>query len=342
LINLPLGLAALLALVYKVPESYGARPAGAVDYPGAALAALGLAGLTYGFISAPSLGFGDARVFAALLGGVGALAGFVALEARSANPIMPLAVFRSRTFSGTNLLTLFLYGALSVGTFFLSLNLVIVQGYSQSQAGLAFTPFGMLLATFSRWTGGLADRYGPRRPLIAGPVLAGLGFLIWAFAGLTAGPSSYWSTFFPGVVVFGLGMAITVAPLTAAVMGAVASHSAGTASGINNAVSRIAGVLALAMLGALALALFADAVAQHTAGLPLSDVARAAVRRAAGQFGAAPPVEVAPEQASAVRLAFRQAFADMFQIVLLICAALAWLSAVIAALFVHDKAEVFE
>jgi len=233
LINIPLGVAALLVLLFKVPESRDEQAAPGIDYLGAALASLGLAGLTYGFISAPQLGFGDPLVFGTLLGGVIALAAFVLVEARSRHPMMPLQLFRSRTFSGANLLTLFLYGGLSVGIFFLSLNLVQAQGYSQSLAGLAFTPLAVLISVLSRLAGGLADRFGPRLPLIVGPSLAGLGFLLFAFVGLTAGPPSYWTTFFPGILLFGIGMAITVAPLTAAVMGALPSHYAGTASGIN-------------------------------------------------------------------------------------------------------------
>ena len=336
LINLPLGLAALLALLFKVPAFPGSDDSRTIDYAGAVLASLGLAGLAYGFISAPDYGFAHPRVLAALLGGTAALAIFVVVEARSQHPLMPLSLFRSRTFSGTNLLTLFLYAALSTGTFFLSLNLVQAQGYSQALAGFAFTPFGLILAALSRWTGSLADRHGPRLPLIAGPALAGLGLAIWAFTGLTAGPASYWTTFFPGIVVFGLGMAITVAPLTAAVMGSAGVSAVGAASGINNAVARIAGVLALAILGALALVLFAGALERHTAALPLSGPARAALQRSAAQLGGADvPPEVGIEQTAAVRLALRQAFVDMFRVVLLICAALAWVSAAMAALFVH-------
>ncbi len=164
LINIPLGVTALLVLFFKVPESHDEQAAPGIDYLGAGLASLGLAGLTYGFISAPRLGFGAPSVAGALLGGATALAAFVFVESRSNHPMMPLQLFRSRTFSGANLLTLFLYGALSVGMFFLSLNLVQAQNYSQSLAGLAFTPFAVLISVLSRLTGGLADRYGPRLP----------------------------------------------------------------------------------------------------------------------------------------------------------------------------------
>ncbi|HEY3229213.1 MAG TPA: MFS transporter, partial [Roseiflexaceae bacterium] len=272
------------------------------------------------------------------LAGVGALAAFVVVESRTPHPMLPLGLFRSRTFSGTNLLTLFLYGALSVGIFFLSLNLVQVQGYPQSVAGFAFTPFALLLGFLSRWTGGLADRYGPRPSLIIGPALAGLGFLLLSFVGLTNGPSDYWATFLPGIVVFGIGMAVTVAPLTTAVMGSVAAHYAGTASGINNAVSRTAGVLAIAIVGAAALLAFAGALEARTADIALPSQARTALRAQANQLGAAEvPTDIPPEQASAVRMAIRLAFVDTFRLVMLICAGLAWVSAIMAALLVERR-----
>lgn len=273
LINLPLGITTLLILHFKVPESCE-EDSGQIDYLGAVLATLGLAGATYGFISLPDLGFSDPRIYGILSGGIVALIACVVVEVRSDHPMIPLHLFKSRTFSGTNLLTLFLYAALSVVTFFFPLNLVQAQGYSQSIAGLADTPFALLLAGLSPWAGKLADRYGPRLPLIIGPSLAGLGFLLMACVGVTDGPSDYWTTFFPGVVVFGIGMAVTVAPLTTTVMGSVATHHSGMASGINNAVSRTGGVLAMAIVGAIALFVFAGALEAHTAQINLSSEVR--------------------------------------------------------------------
>ncbi|MDQ2997009.1 MAG: MFS transporter [Chloroflexota bacterium] len=338
LINIPLGIAALIVLFFKVPESRDQAASPSIDYLGAASASFGLAGLTYGFISAPRLGFGHPLVLGTLLGGVVALVAFVFVEARSDHPMMPLELFRSRTFSGVNLLTLFLYGALSVGLFFLSLNLVQAQHYSQSLAGLAFTPFAVLISILSRLTGGLADRYGPRLPLIAGPTLVGIGFLLFAFVGLTTGPASYWTTFFPGILIFGIGMAITVAPLTTAVMGALPAHYAGTASGINNAVSRTAGVLAIAIVGALALFVFASALDQRTATLGLPAHAIAALQADSARLGATNvPAGVTPEQSDVIRQAIRLAFIDAYRVVMVVCAGMAWLSAAMAALLVRGK-----
>jgi MFS family permease len=338
MINLPLGIIALIALYLRVPESRDEQAAGQIDVPGALLAALGLAGLTYGFITAPARGFGDLSVGGALAGGVIALAAFVRVEARSDHPMMPLRLFRSRAFSGANLLTLFLYGALNAGTFFLSLNLVQAQGYSLAVAGFAFTPFALILTALSRWAGGLVDRYGPRLPLMIGPSLAGAGFLVMAFSGLTAGPSHYWVTFFPGVVVLGMGMGVTVAPLTTTVMNSVETHQAGTASGVNNAVARTAGVLAIAVVGAIALLLFAGALQARTAPIALSGAARSALASEAAQLGAATaPPQVSPENVQAVQAAIKLAFVDTFRIVMLICTGLSWLSAMMAGLWLRRR-----
>lgn len=336
LINIPLGVAALIPLFLRVPESRNETSDGRIDFPGAVLLILALAGMTYGFISAPDAGFGDPRTLAALAIGVAALAGFVVVEARSHHPMIPLALFSSRTFSGANLLTLALYGALSAGMFFLSLNLVQAQGYSMAVAGFAFTPFALILTALSRWAGGLVDKSGPRLPLVIGPAIAGLSFFTMAWSGMTPGPSRYWTTFFPGVVLLGVGMGITVAPLTTAVMGSVASRLSGTASGINNAVSRTAGVLAIAVIGALSLVLFARGLDSHAAGAGLSDGVRQALSQEAARLGAAEvPAGVAAQDAETVRSIIRQAFVDTFKVVMLVCAVLAWIGAALAGVFVQ-------
>lgn len=338
LINLPLGIVSLLILYRYVPESRDEEVSSRIDIPGAVLATLSLAGLSYGFISAPDFGFGDARIIVSLGAGLLALIAFILVESRSDHPMMPLHLFRSRTFSGTNLLTLFLYGAGSMYSFFLSLNLVQVQGYSESEAGLAFVPFALVVSVLSPWAGGLVDRYGPRLPLIIGPTLVGIGFAVIGSIGQTNGWASYWTTFFPGVILYGLGMGITIAPLTTSVMSSVATHYSGTASGINNAVSRTAGVLTTAILGGLALFFFIDALSLRTDGIDLSQEARAELRIEAQKLaGAVAPEAVPPEHVSAVEQSIRLAFIDTFQVVLLICASMAILSAIMAALLVEKQ-----
>jgi EmrB/QacA subfamily drug resistance transporter len=337
LINFPLGLMTLLVLHLKVPESRNETAAPTIDYLGAMLAIAGLAGLTYSFISLPDLGWSNPHIYGTLLSGILALIACVVVEVRSPHPMLPLHLFQSSTFSGTNLLTLFLYGALNVGTFFLCLNLVEIQGYSQSIAGFADMPFALLLAGLSPWAGRWADRCGPRLPLIVGPSVAGIGFLLLALVGLTRGPTDYWITFFPGILVFGLGMAITVAPLTTTVMGTVPSHYAGTASGINNAVARTAGVLAIAIVGSVALCVFARSLTLHTADLKLSTEAQTVLQAGARQFGQAIDLtNFSTVQISAIELAVKLAFVETFRVVMLVCAGLSWLSAMMAAMLVEE------
>jgi EmrB/QacA subfamily drug resistance transporter len=338
LINLPLGLAALVILFFKVPESRSADASGKIDYLGSILAVLGLAGLTYGFIAAPDRGFGDWRVYSPLALGLLALVGFILVEARSPHPMLPLNLFKSRIFTGTNLLTFFLYAAISVGPFFLSLNLVQVQGYNPAIAGFTFLPFVVALSLLSRWAGSQADRLGPRRFLIAGPFICGWGYFLMALAGLTHGPADYWVSFFPGIAVLGIGMGITVAPLTSAVMGSVAEQHAGIASGVNNAVSRTAGVLAVAIVGDIALILFSGGLVARSQQINLSPDAHSALLSEADRFGAANvPEQVAAPLVPQVKSAIQLAFVDSFRTVLEICAGLAWVSALMAALTIRSQ-----
>jgi EmrB/QacA subfamily drug resistance transporter len=333
LINFPLGVAALLILFNQVPESRSADATGKLDLFGAALAVLGLAGITYGFIAAPNRGFGDWLVFGPLVFGSLALVGFILVEARGHHPMLPLNLFRSRIFTGTNLLTFFLYGAISVGTFFLSLNLVQVQGYNPAQAGFTFLPFAVALSLLSRWSGSLADRLGARPFLVAGPFVCGLGYLLMAVAGLTRGPADYWVSFFPGVALLGIGMGFTVATLTSSVMGSIAEAHAGIASGVNNAVSRTASVLAIAIVGALALFLFSTRLADRSNQIDLSPQASRALLSEANRLGAAEvPDQVPAALAPQVKNAIQLVFVDVFRTVLLICAALAWLGAFLVIL----------
>ncbi|MCZ7543642.1 MAG: MFS transporter [Anaerolineae bacterium] len=337
-INLPLAVLALVALYGKVPESRDDEAPARLDYPGALLVTFGLAGVTYGFIEAPARGLADPQILVALVGGVIALVAFVIVEARSRCPMVPLELFRSRTFSGANLLTLFLYAALNVIFFFLPLNMVQVQGYSEAMAGRALLPFAILLTLLSRWAGGLVDRYGPRLPLVAGPAITGIGFFVLAFPGLTSGPDSFWTTYLPAIAVIGVGMGITVAPLTTAVMGSVPQKRAGIASGINNAVARTAGVLAIAVTGAIFLSAFSASLMAYTDDVAMSEQTRAALQSEAANMGnAAPPPGLAEDAQAAVEGAIRLAFVDTFNLIMYIAAALAWLSALMAALLIEPR-----
>jgi EmrB/QacA subfamily drug resistance transporter len=341
-INLPLAAITLFALVRHVPESRNESTARALDIPGALLVMIGLAGLTYGSIETgrigPAFAFSNPVVIASFIIGALALIGFIIVEARSPHPMVPLRLFRSRTFSGANLMTFFLYAALLAVLFFLPLNLIQVQGYPAEIAGMAFTPFAVLLALLSRWAGGLVDRYGPRIPLTVGPALVGAGFVALSLPGLTGGAADYWTTYFPGIVILGVGMGVTVAPLTTTVMGSVSSSRSGVASGVNNAVTRTAQVLATAILGAVALVSFTTAVDRRTAELELSPESRAALAAEALKFGDARVPDTIPESlVDAVDAAIKLSFIDTFRLLLYIAAGLAFLSAVLAALVVESR-----
>ncbi|NJM07478.1 MFS transporter [Candidatus Gracilibacteria bacterium] len=335
-INVPLAAASLWALWQFVPESRDEHAPPQLDYAGAALATIGLAGVTYGLLAVPDSGWQTPVVWLTLGGGVLLLGWFLLVQARSPNAMMPLSLFRSPVFAGTNLLTLFLYAALYGMLFFLPLNLIQIQGYNETLAGLTSLPIAVFLALLSPWAGGLADRYGPRLPLTVGPAIAGLGFFLLGLPGVTNGAGDYWATYFPGVLALGLGMALTVTPLTAAVMGSVGTERAGIASGVNNAVSRVAGVLAVAVMGLIALLVFAPALQTEAANLGLSDAVREALAAESAKLGGAQvPPDLAESEATAARLAIDMAFVQSFRVLAFVAAGLAWISAVVAAVMLR-------
>jgi predicted MFS family arabinose efflux permease len=260
------------------------------------------------------------------------------VEARTRTSMVPLTLFRSHTFSGTNLLTFTLYGAMGSLTFFLPFNLIQVQGYSPTDAALAFVPFALMMFLLSRWTGGLVNRLGAKLPLIIGPVVVACGFVLFALPGITEGAGQYWITFFPAVLVVSIGMSITVPPLTTAVLGAVEKRHAGIASGINNAVARVAGLLAIAVLGIVVLAAFKISLDSQFAALHLSPALRALLD---GQSSKLADMTIPTTVSGAVHASLKRAidvsFVTSFRLVALICAALALASAGSALLLVEGK-----
>jgi len=252
--------------------------------------------------------------------------------------MMPLQLFNNKIFTGSNLLTFFLYAGLFSGTLFLTLNMVQVQGYSQLQAGMTFLPFTILLIVISRWSCRLVDRYGPRWFLIAGPAVVAAGLLLLSFVKQTNGPSEYWSTYFPGILIFGLGMSFTVTPLTSAVMGAVDNHYSGTASGINNAISRITNVFSNAIIGGLAILFFTGYLQDALQHIPLKAASTSQVIAQAVNLGDAKiPAALNHEERMMVGQLFKEGFITAYVKIMRICAGLAALGALMAFLYVKNE-----
>jgi EmrB/QacA subfamily drug resistance transporter len=334
-INLPFALVVLLISSLHVPESRDDNANKGLDVWGVALATVGLGTLVYGLIESSRLGFGHPVVLATLVGGALSLAAFIMVEAYSQNPLLPLALFRSRNFAGANLLALFLYTALGGEMFFFPLNLIQVQGYSATAAGAALIPFILIMFLLSRWSGGLVQRYGAKLPLVVGPGIAALGYALFVIPGVGG---TYWTTFFPGVVVLGLGMAVSVAPLTTTVMNAVAENQAGVASGVNNAVSRIAGLLGIAILGIVMLHAFNHALDRHLASMEIAPEARRFIDNQRDRLaGVELPPSMDEEMQAVLRETINESFVFGFRLVMMTAVGLALLSALSAWTMIENK-----
>jgi len=330
-INIPLALLVILMSLWRVPESSDKESAG-LDWWGAILGALGLGALVYGLIESSRLGFSDRSVVAALVAATLLLAFFLIVEARVPNPMLPLTLFRSRTFAGANLLTFLLYGALGGTLFFLPLNLIQVQHYSATAAGAALLPFILIIFLLSRWSGGLVERYGPKIPLVAGPSIAALGFALFMLPGVGG---SYWQKFFPPIVTLGIGMAVSVAPLTTTVMNSATQNRVGIASGVNNAVARGAGLLAIAVLGIVMLHVFNHALEQRLSAWKLPPSAWQSLQAQRSRLAAASlPQEVDALTREAIGRAINESFVHAFRWIMAIGATLSGVSAIGALLLI--------
>ncbi|MEK6303191.1 MAG: MFS transporter [Acidobacteriota bacterium] len=334
-INLPLAAVVLALVFWRVPESRDEGRHQGVDWRGAVLATTGLGSLVFGLIESSSLGVSHPAVIFSAIGGMLLLSAFIIVEARIEDPMLPVTLFRSKNFSGANLLTLLLYAALGGSLFFVPLNLIQVQRYSATAAGAALLPFILIMFLLSRWSGGLVDRYGAKLPLVVGPVIAAAGFALFTVPRVS---HNYWTSFFPAVVVLGLGMAISVAPLTTTVMNSVKTNQAGVASGINNAVSRAAGLLAVAIFGVAMLHSFNQNLDQHLASINLSPEARLAIDQQRVRLaGVEPPADLRSETGANVEQAVADSFVSAFRVVMLMSAGLALLSGMSGWLMIEGK-----
>ncbi|MGO9518151.1 MAG: MFS transporter [Candidatus Korobacteraceae bacterium] len=326
-INVPLAAAVIAIGLWRVPESRSGQR-GRIDWPGAIAATVSLTGLVFGFIESGHLGWKHPLVLTGLVAGVVGTIAFYRIEAGSTSPMVPLQLFQLRAFSGANLLTLFLYAAIGIFFFLLPLNLIQVQGYSATAAGGAVLPLILLMFLLSRWSGGLVSRHGARLPLIIGPVIAAFGFSLFAVPSIGG---SYWTTFFPAVVTLGFGMAVSVAPLTTVVMDAVDQDHVGTASGINNAVARVASLLAVAVLGIVMVTEFSAHLNRHLANIGIPDGVRISLQSNEIRLAALkPPEGVEPGTAAAIESAIDASFLFAFRMMMWICAALALAGAAVA------------
>ena len=337
-INIPLSIAVLFVSWLSVPESRDDDVRGKIDWLGAALATLGLGGVVYGLIESNSLGFRVPQVYLSITIGTALLIAFVYAEWREKDPMMPLGLFRSYTFSGANLLTLFLYAALSGLLFFLPFMLIQANGYSPSAAGAALLPFVVTMFVLSRWAGGLVTRYGSKLPLIVGPLITALGFSLF---GVLAGKrDGYWSTFFPAIMVMSVGMAISVAPLTTTVMAAVEERHAGIASGINNAVSRVAGLLAVAAFGVLMLQSFQRDLEQKLNQLAIAPEQKDHILSQSNDLlNLKVPGGIDRQTANAIESDVRDSFVGGFRLITFGSAGLAIASAFSAWLLIEGKSK---
>lgn len=324
-LNIPIALATLWITLAKTSPMPGSADNKPLDLTGSFLATAGLSAITYSLLewssnSAISRWTGPA--------GLLFLALFVLVERRATAPVLPLQLFRSRTFAGANLLTFFLYGALSAALFYLPLNLIQAQGYSPTLAGAAILPLVLLMFFLSRWAGGLVGRYGFRTPLIVGPFVTALGFALFARPGVGG---SYWTTYFPAALVLGFGMTVSVAPLTTAVMSSVDKHTAGTASGINNAVAQTAALLALALSAPLFFARFSSELSIQTRLAGVSPSASQQIQSQARHLGA---IQTDDPRG---RAAVNEAFVGAFRLIVLLAAASAAAAGLTALLTIRDE-----
>ena len=333
-VNIPLIAATVLLTLHSVEESRDEDAFLGIDWAGIALSAIGLGGPTFALIEQPSRGWSDPIVWATMAAGILCFGLFILREATARHPMLPLGLFRIRNFWVTNLTTLATYAGLIGGLFFVGLYLQQVVGYSPLEAGLATTPISILMFFLSPRFGRIASGTGPRMPMTAGPIIGGIGLLLLIRIDTGA---SYLVDVLPGLLVFGVGLSATVAPLTATVLDSVDEHRVGVASGVNNGVSRVAGLLAIAILGAVISAGFGAKLDDHLGPAPLSTAGAAAVEEAKEKPLAVPETDSVPgAEAERVMQAAEEASTSSFHLGIGIAGILMIIGGIVAGLGVQN------
>jgi EmrB/QacA subfamily drug resistance transporter len=317
-----------------VPESRD-PDAPRLDLPGAILATIGLSFVVYALIESSARGFGDALVLAAIVLGLIALSAFVLVERYARHPMVPPSLFHSRSFTGANLVTLLFYMALTGSLFFLPFLMMQVHGYSAFVAGSVFLPFVAMALLIGRFSGRISTRFGAKVPLIVASLALAAGLLLFALPGADHG--SYWIAFFPAMVVQGFGMALAITPMTTAALGSVEDEHSGMASGVNNAVTRVAGLLAVAVLGAFIYGTFSLSLDARMERMDMPGDVRSAMEAAKADLGTAEaPASVNDGMEAQIERAVDESFVAGFRAVMLASAGLALASALVAVFMVGD------
>jgi EmrB/QacA subfamily drug resistance transporter len=340
LINIPLAVVCVWLILFVVPRAAPRRTGGRkVDVPGALLCAAGLAGPVFALIEQPRLGWGSPAVYVPLIAGVLLLAAFLWHESRAADPMLPLGLFKRRNFSAGNIETFAMYAGLAVLFFFLILFLQQIGGYTPLQSGLATLPVTLIMFVFSRRFGALADRFGPRFFMGGGPLVAACGLLLFQGVGANV---DYVSEILPGLLLFAVGLSMTVAPLTAAVLAGAETSQAGIASGVNNAIARVAGLLGTAAVGAAVAGSFGSELDRHLRGVTFGASGRAAVIQAKRLPLGRPDVHgMVSAQASALTKAAEQASLHSFHLGMAIAGLLVAVGGVVGVVGIRNpKSEV--
>jgi len=336
-ISVSMAFIVLVILYLKVPETKAGDPSRSLDWPGALLATLGLGLICFGLIEGANIGIDYPTVFLSIPTGVLLMWGFVRVEKKEQVPMVPMTLFKSRNFTGANLITFCIFFSLAGVLFLMPFNLIQVQGYSATVAGAALLPFPILVGALSRSIGGLINRCGPRPLLTAGTLLTSLGLML---LGLYGDTPSYWTSFFPAISCAGLGIALSFAPLNTTVMNSVKESVKGSASGVKEAVSRLSGMLSVALLGALAVGTFGQSLTSWVRHQPMPKQIEKQVLQQKNKLAKVNiPQQASPRLQKKLKKEIRHAFLGSFKIVMYTAAGVAFLGAVSAAFVVESETE---